>query len=109
MKSLFMAIAIVASFSANAEFLTGNMLLERLESQDPFTNGMGLGYVAGVYDVTRGFAHCPPQTITLGQVADMTKMLLNSRPDLRHKTADIFVVLPLRNLFPCPKKGEHGA
>jgi hypothetical protein len=105
MKRLIAALAIVASTTASAEFLDGNALLSRLNSNAVDTS-MALGFVVGVHDAGHGVVHCSPANITAGQVSDMVKFTLNNHPQERHRPAWFIVHWTLQTAWPCPKKGN---
>jgi hypothetical protein len=99
----------LACVSARAEFVTGNELLTRMNG-DATARAFALAYVAGVHDSMRGIAHCSPESVTLGQVHDMTRQLLDRLPSDRHMSADQFVVAALTQAWPCEKpKSSRGA
>lgn len=104
MKKLLIVAALLAG-NAHAEFFTGNDLLNRINSSDAFERGIGLGFVMGVFDATHSAVHCPPTTVTAGQVRDMVTKTLNDAPAARHLAAEGFVTYALRNAWPCAKKG----
>jgi hypothetical protein len=65
-----------------------------------------MGYIAGVADTQSGLTVCvPPGQVTLGQMADMVKQMLERIPSERHLSADIFVQAALERRWPCAKKG----
>lgn len=105
MKKLFVAAMIVAASSSNAEFMSGNMLYERLNGNTA-DQMLAMGYIAGVHDAFDGISHCSPGSITVGQVTEMVKNVLRDQPQNRHFTADAFVKVALKNQWPC-KKGNN--
>ena len=105
MKKLIL-IAALASSVAHAEFYTGNELLAKIEATNTVDSMLGLGYVMGVFDTARGVEHCPPDSITAGQVRDMVRQHLVNSPSIRHITADLQVRYVLKNAWPCPKKNN---
>ena len=65
-----------------------------------------MGYIAGVADAQSGVTICiPPNMVTLGQMSDMVKQMLERAPSERHLPADIFVQAALEQRWPCKKKG----
>jgi len=81
---------------------TGQDLYTRLTSNPDIANG----YIAGVHDSQSGITICvPPNTVTLGQMSDMVKQLLERVPSERHLPADIFVQGALSDRWPCAKRG----
>lgn len=96
----------LAPLCANAEFLTGNELLSRMNGDNGLPM-MALGYVAGVFDTTVFVLHCAPATVTLGQVRDMVKNDLLAIPEKRHMNADHLVITTLKTNWPCKNKGKE--
>lgn len=81
---------------------SGQDLYTRITSNPVLANG----YIAGVHDSQSGVTICiPSNTVTLGQMSDMVKALLEKVPSERHLPADIFVQAALENRWPCKKKG----
>ena len=81
---------------------SGQDLYTRITSNPVLANG----YIAGVHDSQSGVTICiPSNTVTLGQMSDMVKALLEKVPSERHLPADIFVQATLENRWPCKKKG----
>lgn len=107
-KTLVAAIIALTGASAQAEFLTGNELLQRIDSTDGIERSVGLGYVMGVFDMGLGVLWCDVSTkVTAGQVRDITRSYLHSNPDTRHLTADVLVTRALKETFAaCPKKSD---
>lgn len=101
MKKLLIAAAVVITTTAHAQFITGNLLLEQMESK-PL---QAYGYIAGVFDTLSGIVQCAPQGVTLGQVHDMTRNYLLADPNNRNLAADIIITKVLASAWPCPKKG----
>lgn len=107
-KQIVVAALTCASLTAHAEFWSGNDLLEKLKQQPGFDSALGLGYVMGVFDASRGAEHCPPDNITAGQVRDMVRQHLESTPATRHFVADVQVRYVLGRAWPCAKKNSGG-
>lgn len=105
MKRLI-AIALLASASAHAEFKDGNMLLADMNST-PINQMNALGYVTGVADALMRITYCPPSNINAGQVYDMAKQYLEAYPTLRSFAADSLINRVLSNAWPCAKKGQN--
>lgn len=105
MKSIAIASILAVSMTAQAEFMDGNKLLSEMNGN--FGNQMSaLGYVSGVTDTLMGVTVCPPSTITVGQVHDMTKKYLEQFPADRHNSADRIIGYILKSAWPCAKKGN---
>lgn len=107
MKKLFISAAIVlTSISAHAEFVDGNKLLSWLNSPEDDSRALGMGYVAGAFDTASGSQICAPGNVSVKQVVDMTKEALNSIPELRHRSADQFVIAAASRVWPCKQKSR---
>ena len=106
-----MAVAATAliAFAAQAQFVTGNKLLERLDGSNPYERGFGMAYVLGVADMGFGLNHCPPDTVTAGQVRDLTHQYLRANPGTREQSADLLVMRALRAVWPCLERGKGSA
>ena len=84
---------------------TGQELLNRFNND----RLSALAYIAGVADSQSGVTVCiPPNTVTLGQMADMVKQSLDRVPSERHLAADVYVTVTLGNRWPCNNKRGGG-
>jgi hypothetical protein len=101
-KAWFAAIALALSAPASAQFMSGNLLLSRMNGNEA-DRIMALGYVMGVTDAGDRVYHCAPATITAGQVRDMALQYLRANPENRHLSADLLITGLLINAWPCPK------
>ena len=104
MKHIITTLALVAATTASAEFLTGNDLLERMNSDKGYDKGVANGYVMGAFDAGHGGNHCPPEGVNLRQVSDMVKQELIATPAARHLSADSFLAYALNKAWPCAKR-----
>lgn len=104
MKHTILALALLCG-SAQAEFLTGNDLLQRIDSENHGDKMMAIGYVIGVFDVGHSILHCPTANVTAGQVRDMAAMYLRTFPAKRNKSAEFLLNEVFSAAWPCPKKG----
>lgn len=102
MKKLI-AILLCAPCMAYAEFWTGNMLLQRINSTEFWDRGMALGYILGVSDTGQNSTHCSGSQVTAGQTRDVVKQYLEQNPSIRDISADVLVTIALGQAFPCPK------
>jgi len=100
------AATLCVSLTAHAEFKTGNELLSDLNSPDTFLKGLSLGYIMGVADLGYGVIHCPPETVTAGQLRDMVRNYLTNTPAERHLSADTVINRVLRSTWPCKPSGR---
>ena len=105
MKKILLIAALFCSNSfaqQNSIMYSGQDLYTRMTSNPVLANG----YIAGVHDAQSGVTICiPPNMVTLGQMSDMVKQMLERTPSERHLPADIFVQAALEQRFPCKKKG----
>jgi hypothetical protein len=106
MKHTILALALICG-NAQAEFYTGNDLLQRIDSESHGEKMLALGYVIGVFDVGQSVLHCSPSNVTAGQVRDMTASYLRNFPAKRNKTAESLINEVLTAAWPCPKKGVN--
>lgn len=93
---------------AQAEFLTGNELYQKLSSTSVVDKMYALGYVVGVYDVNVHITICPrvENVITAGQVQDIVLQYLTINPGQRHRNAEILVRDALRQVWPCANRNN---
>jgi hypothetical protein len=109
MKKLITGLLLIPCM-AHAEFFSGNMLLQRLRSDDAYDRALGLGYVMGVSDAGQSKTHCASSQVTAGQVRDVVRQSLERYPATRDLTADVLISMALMEAFPCPtKKKGSGA
>lgn len=99
------ALAALMCGTAHADFLLGNDLFSRLQSDKVVERAVGLGYVMGVFDVGQNITHCAPANVTSGQIKDMVQQHLDSVPAARHMAAESHVSYILGKTWPCAKKG----
>jgi hypothetical protein len=109
MKAIFALLIAGAASCAQAQqssiLYTGQELLNRFNND----RLSALAYIAGVADSQSGVTVCiPPNTVTLGQMADMVKQSLDRVPSERHLAADVYVTVTLGNRWPCNNKRGGG-
>lgn len=100
------AAALLACFSAHAEFWDGNRLLQRITANNYIEEMVAMGYIMGVHDVGQGGLHCTPPNVQAGQLLDIMKNYLTNLPAERHLTADVLVTRALKLAFPCPARSR---
>lgn len=104
MRAAALILALAAS-SAQAQFIDGNELYERMQATGPkLLNAQG--YVMGVADAELGTLWCPPPNVTVRQVFDITKQFLEAVPEKRHESASAFVMAAVRVTWPCKPKQD---
>lgn len=102
MKALALILTLAAS-SAQAQFMTGNELLERLNGST-VQQVHAMGYITGIADAEIGAVWCPPPNITVRQVVDLTRRTLDVVPEKRHESASFYVIAAVRMTWPCESK-----
>lgn len=107
MKKAIAAALLVCATQANAEFITGNRLLQLMQGTET-EQGFALGYVAGVFDVGVGVNHCAPANVTLRQVTDVVKLGLEKLALHRDKSADSLALVTLKAAWPCKPQQQSG-
>ena len=99
---LLLAVMLLASASASAEFFTGNDLHDACAKDDHHSRGFCLGFIAGVYDtaVSINFCHQGSSAkVTAAQVRDIVKKHLSDNPAQRHRTAYALAIESLKTAF----------
>lgn len=102
MKKVLLSLLLMCS-TAQAQYQSGNELYSDLIGRTDAEQMFALGYVVGVVDAYIHKEVCVPQNVTQGQLAEVVKQFLGSRPQVRHQPADILVVLAVRQHWPCSK------
>lgn len=104
MRAAALILALAAS-SAHAQFMDGNDLYERMNSTG-FKLVSAQAYVMGVADAELGTLWCPPPSVALRQVFDITKQFLEVVPEKRHESASAYVIAAVRTTWPCKPKHD---
>lgn len=99
MKRLALIAALVCG-AAQAEFYTGNQLLNMMQGSN-MEKMHAMGYVVGIADVWDGIRVCPAAGVTVGQVNDVVQQYLVVNPQLRNRTADVLTLNALSSAWPC--------
>ena len=91
---------------AQAEFLNGNQLYQRILSTEVGDRFYALGYIVGAYDMGVHVFFCPKTEtgITAGQVFDIVKNYIAANPGLRQHSADRMVRDAFKQVWPCPNR-----
>lgn len=100
MKNFLISLLLVCTI-AQAQYQSGNELYNDLIGRTDAEQMFALGYVVGVVDAYIQKEVCVPQNVTQGQLSEVVKQFLASRPQIRHQPADILVVLAVRQHWPC--------
>ena len=101
LKALFLCAALASSTAAHAEFVNGDLLRAALASDKEIAKQQATGYIVGVFDATRGNAHCAPTSVTVSELVAMTTQMLEEVGALRSHTADVLIGSMLKLRYPC--------
>jgi len=107
MKKILVSLLLVP-IMASAEFITGNDLLEDLQSGETVKRVFAMGYIAGVADANHSVTYCPPEGISLGQLRDMVEQYITTNASIRNLSADVLIGDMLNRRWPCktPQRGR---
>lgn len=106
-KKLMLTAALICG-PAHAEFMTGNELLNRFNTESYADQGFAMGFVAGVADAMDNILLCMPEGATVGQARDIAIRYLRNNPQSRHRGASALVVDALSGAWPCARnKGSR--
>ena len=104
MASVLMIVAAMIARPARAEFVTGNQLHEKCNSNAPEDKFWCLGFVTGVADTLpqgpKGIV-CPEPNVTAGQFYDVVVKDLRDHPGVRGLPASLLIGTALGTAFPC--------
>ena len=102
--SVLMIVAATIAGPARAEFVTGNQLYEKCNSNAPEDKFCCLGFVTGVADTLprgpKGIV-CPEPNVTAGQFYDVAVKDLRDHPGMRGLPASLLAGAALGMAFPC--------
>ena len=112
MKHVLVALVLLLSWPARAEFYTGNELVQRMRAYQQSAAGQVpssyadasayMFFVAGVHDTLDNLdIFCTPANSTLGQVAAVVEKYLVAHPERWANAASTLVADALREAFPC--------
>jgi hypothetical protein len=93
---------------AIASYMTGNYILQACASKGTYDYSFCQGYVAGVADLMLSDPKykntlCMPDSVTIGQIVDISIITLKQFPNVRHENADGIIGAALLHAFPCRK------
>lgn len=118
-----LALAAAATFAlpapdARAEFYSGSRLLQLLEAGERVDRGaaqrgdvmdgaIGMGFVAGIYDVFVDATFCTRQGVTVGQANAVALMYLRSIPHRTNEVAYVLVREAFDRAWPCASQRQQ--
>lgn len=105
MKKTITATLIAFAMPAAAQFMTGNQLLSRCESETPIAVGVCFGYVQAVFDVNRNDL-CTRGPVSVRQVSDVVTAHLRAYPETRNQDADVLAERAMKAAWPCPSNAN---
>lgn len=106
MKKLLLITLAVTTTAAQAEFISGNDLFNKINSDAFADRGFALGFITGVSDALEDVLICAPTGATTGQARDVVLQHLRINPQTRHQGAAFLVVEALGRAWPCRQKGK---
>jgi hypothetical protein len=104
MKRLLIALTAALAFSAQAQYINGNMLHSYFQGTVS-DRQFALGYVGGVVDALDDELFCIPSKANLGQLRDIVQQFLTNNPSVRQQHGAALVAVALMEVFPCKKGG----
>ena len=100
MKQIIAGLLLIPTI-VSAEFVSGNQLLNDIQSTETVRRTFAMGYVAGVADAHNSVTYCPPAGVSLGQLRDMTEQYLIINASMRNLSADVLIGDMLNRRWPC--------
>lgn len=104
MKKIIAIFLTLAAGSANAAYITGNVLFDELTSSETIAQVSAMSYIFGVADSNNQTKFCIPDGVTGRQLKDIVLRKLMDNPSQRHYAAHSIAVIALRETFPCGKR-----
>lgn len=102
-KKLVMITALamlLGSPTSYAAIVSGNSLVQYCEQDDnTFSNGFCYGYMVGVYEKMEDVIICPPNGVTINQIASIVMKYLKENPEDLHLSARSLASLALAEAF----------
>jgi len=103
MSNLRAALLLALALPAQAQFVDGNGLLDRMNDTGAVKPMVALGFILGVADSFRGTEVCVPTNVQAGQLYDLVHQWLRANPDKRHLEGAAIVLVSLNRTWPCKK------
>ena len=107
MKKVLLFASVVSLFSGvifaeQVKDITGNVLLDKLNSSNSADNNYALGYITAVFCVSRNIPI--PDDLTMKKVVDIAKKYLEDNPKKMDRPAGKLLKKAFNNAFPKKKK-----
>jgi hypothetical protein len=104
-KIIAAALSLACTATAQAEFYTGQEILDRLQSKSLIQKTLAVGYISGIFDMGQGVLWCGvPSDTTAGEVVAVVGLHLLSNRDQLHRGASVLVASAILGHFEeCPK------
>ena len=103
MKNFLISLLLVCS-TAQAQYQSGNNLHADMNAASIGVRMFAFGYVIGVVDTVIGKQLCIPRDVTQGQLEEVVKNFLDTKPQVRHLPADVIVIIALDQYWACKER-----
>ena len=103
------ALLLALALPAQAQFIDGNGLLDRMNDTGAVKPMVALGFVLGIADAFRGSEICLPANVQARQPYDLVHQWLQANPDKRHLEAAVIVLAVLSRTWPCKADLQKGS
>ncbi|HHL2713068.1 TPA: Rap1a/Tai family immunity protein [Yersinia enterocolitica] len=115
MKKVIVLFLLLVNIPAQAAFVSGNDILDWLDSSNRVNNGSRTpkdlqkddllsGYIRGIADMGKYDYFCPDAEVTAGQLINIVQKYINENPKESHKSGALLSTTALKNAFPCKVK-----
>lgn len=96
------ALSMLLSSVANSQQVTGNDILENLNSDIDYIRGLTDGYILGMTTgLNYGGEICLPEGVTGQQMVDVVETYLLNNPNERNENGGLLTAYSLLLAFPC--------
>jgi hypothetical protein len=102
---LLLSVLLLLSFSANAEFLSGEQLREHLDEAQAGMSltkkAIAIGYISAVHDMGLGVQVCPERGVSATELIDVVHRFLRANPGRSGEVGAKLALEALSIRFPC--------
>ena len=106
MKLALLIGGIILAGSAQAQYQTGNDLIQDIRSNSAIDRMFAAGYITGVADVGNRVSYCIPKGVNVGQLVDVSQKFLTEAPEIRDLAADALLIQLFSKTWPCARNGR---